>query len=121
MKSLVIAAAITLASPVCAASYGDIEGDWVVDLRVNAATDKPYTQPMVLKIAPDRKVSGSFYNSEIVDGRASRSNNRLCVAFKTTDGVGLYQHSGCLIGALLVGQSWAEQRKFLLNWSAARK
>lgn len=116
-----IVAAVVIAAPASAATYADIEGEWVVDLRINAATDKPYTQPMVLKISADRQVSGSFYNSDIIDGRASMSNNRLCVSFKTTDGLGLYQHSGCLIGGKVIGQSWAEQRKFLLNWTASRK
>jgi hypothetical protein len=121
MKLPVFAILLSVASAAQAATFADIEGAWIVDLRVNAATDKPYTQPMILKIEADRRVSGSFYNSDIIDGRASLSNNRLCVAFKTTDGVGLYQHSGCLVDGKVVGQSWAEQRKFLLNWSATRK
>jgi hypothetical protein len=121
MKISIVAALVLIASPVSAATYTDIEGEWVVDLRVNAKTDKPYTQPMIIKIAPDRQVKGQFYNSDIIDGRASLTNERLCVAFKTTDGAGLYQHSGCLIDGKIVGLSWSEQRKFLLNWSATRK
>lgn len=121
MKSWIVVASILIAGPVSAAVYADIEGEWVVDLRVNAKTDKPYTQPMIIKVAADRQVTGQFYNSDIIDGRASVTNERLCVAFKTSDGAGLYQHSGCLIDGKVIGLSWSEQRKFLLNWSATRK
>ena len=121
MTLLLTGLLIAVAAPAAAAGLPDIEGEWVVDLRVNQATDAPYTKPMVLKIAPDRQVTGSFYNSDIIDGRASATNNRVCIAFKTTDGRGLYQTSGCLVDGRIVGQSWSEQRKFLLNWTATRK
>lgn len=91
----------------------------MVDLRPQL-TDPVYTKPMNLKIAADRAVSGDFYNSQILNGRASASQGRLCVAFKTTDGSGLYQSSGCLVGDRIVGETWAEGRKFLLNWTATR-
>ncbi len=91
MKSWIVVASILIAGPVSAAVYTDIEGKWVVDLRVNAKTDKPYTQPMIIKVAADRQVTGKFYNSDIIDGRVSATNERLCVRFKTSDGAGLYQ------------------------------
>lgn len=118
MKPAVLAL-VLLAAPSGAATLADLEGAWVVDLRPQL-TDAPYTKPMNLKIAADRVVSGDFYNSEILDGRASANQGRLCVAFKTTDGAGLYQSSGCLVGNKVVGQTWAEGRKFLLNWTATR-
>ena len=118
MKPVVLAL-LLLAAPAGAATLSDLEGAWVVDLRPQF-TDPAYTKPMNLKIAADRAVSGDFYNSEILDGRASANQGRLCVAFKTTDGAGLYQSSGCLIGDKIVGETWAEGRKFLLNWTATR-
>lgn len=75
---------------------------------------------MVLKVAADQAVTCSFYDSEILDGRASAAKDRVCVAFKTTDGAGLYQSSGCLVGREIVGQTWSEERKFLLAWTAVR-
>ena len=94
-------------------------GRWVVDLR--PSTDAPaYDKPMYLLIAPDRSVSGNFYESDIESGRASASNGRACFAFRTSDGVGPYHTSGCLVGDRIVGQTWAEHREFVLNWSAAR-
>jgi hypothetical protein len=95
-------------------------GRWVVDLR--AAPDEPrYDKLMVLAVAPDQSVTGSFYDSEIEAGRASASNGRTCFAFRTTDGVGPYHTSGCLVGDRILGQTWAEHRNFVLNWIAVRE
>jgi hypothetical protein len=97
-----------------------LAGRWVVDLR--AAPDQPrYEKPMVLSVAPDKSVAGSFYDSEIEAGRASASNDRLCFAFRTTDGVGPYHTSGCLVGDRILGQTWSEHRQFVLNWTAVRE
>ncbi len=97
-----------------------LAGRWVVDLRT--APDEPrYDKQMVLEIAPDRTVRGSFYDSVIEAGQASASNGRVCFAFRTTDGVGPYHTSGCLIGDRILGQTWAEHRKFVLNWTAERE
>jgi hypothetical protein len=97
-----------------------LAGAWIVDLRPSP-DDPPYDKRMVLEIAADRTVRGSFYDSDIEAGRASASNGRTCFAFRTTDGVGPYHTSGCLIGDRIVGQTWAEHRKFVLNWSARRE
>jgi hypothetical protein len=96
-----------------------IAGKWTVDLRVKL-TDAPYSQPMVLAIAPDRTVTGQFYNSDILAGKAGRAQGRACVAFRTTDGKGLYHTSACLVGGKMVGQTWAEGRGFVLPWTAER-
>jgi hypothetical protein len=96
-----------------------LTGRWVVDLR--AAPDEPrYDKMMVLEIDADRVVTGSFYDSDIEAGQASASNGRTCFAFRTTDGVGPYHTSGCLVGDRILGQTWAEHRKFVLNWTAER-
>lgn len=97
-----------------------LAGRWIVDLRPSPEEPK-YDKPMTLAIAADRTVSGTFYESEIEAGRASASNGRLCFAFMTSDGVGPYHTSGCLVGDRILGQTWAEHRKFVLNWSAARE
>ena len=75
---------------------------------------------MQLTVAPDGKVTGDFYNSEISAGRYGRNMGRSCVAFVTSDGRGDYQHSACLVDGRMVGQSWAEHRGFLLPWTASR-
>jgi hypothetical protein len=110
-------AATATAAPVGVAA---LAGRWVVDLR--AAPEEPrYDKMMVLEIDADRVVTGSFYDSVIEAGRASASNGRSCFAFRTTDGVGPYHTSGCLVGDRILGQTWAEHRKFVLNWTAARE
>jgi hypothetical protein len=97
-----------------------LTGRWIVDLRPSPEAPK-YDKPMTLAIAADRTVSGTFYESDIEAGRASASNGRVCFAFRTTDGVGPYHTSGCLVGDRIFGQTWAEHRKFVLNWSAVRE
>ena len=101
-------------------SLATLTGRWIVDLRPSPE-DPKYDKPMTLAIAADRTVSGTFYESEIEAGRASASNGRVCFAFRTTDGVGPYHTSGCLVGDRIFGQTWAEHRKFVLNWSALRE
>lgn len=97
-----------------------LAGRWIVDLRPSADAPR-YEKPMTLAITADRTISGSFYESDIEAGRASASNGRVCFAFRTTDGVGPYHTSGCLVGDRILGQTWAEHRKFVLNWSAVRE
>lgn len=97
----------------------DVAGNWTVDLRV-ADDGEAYTQPMVLVIAADSTITGSFYGSPILSGRYGRNRGRSCVAFVTSDGAGPYQHAACLIGGQMVGQSWAEHRQFVLPWVASR-
>lgn len=95
-----------------------LNGHWSVDLSTDPAV--PYRKPMVLALAPDGTVSGSFYDSEILAGHWSQEGERLCVAFRTADNAGPYHTSACLIGHEVSGQTWAEQRKFLFFWTAAR-
>ena len=121
--SLLAAALLLLADAPAAAAppkFADVNGGWTVDLRVSL-TDAAYTQPMDLTIADDGTVTGSFYQSEILAGKAGRAQGRTCVAFRTTDGQGLYHTSACLVDGRMVGQTWAEGRSFVLPWTAERR
>jgi hypothetical protein len=118
MRGLLLLALLG-ASPVVAADVQDMAGNWTVDLRPKL-TGALYTQPMVLKIAADGGVTGSFYNSEILAGRSVSARDRNCVAFRTTDGSGFYHSSACLEGGKMVGTTWAEGRNFLFPWTAER-
>lgn len=106
--------------PAASAKFADINGGWTVDLRVSL-TDPAYTQPMDVTIADDGTVTGSFYQSEILAGKAGRAQGRTCIAFRTTDGQGLYHTSACLVDGRMVGQTWAEGRSFVLPWTAERR
>ena len=97
-----------------------LSGSWTVDLRPDLA-DAPYSQPMILAVDADGVVTGSFYNSEILGGRAGTGQGRTCIAFRTTDGQGFYHSSACLVDGRMVGQTWAEARKFVLPWTAERR
>ena len=115
-----VPASATAVARIAPTGVAALAGRWVVDLR--AAPDEPrYDKQMVLEIAPDRTVRGSFYDSVIEAGQASGSNGRACFAFRTTDGVGPYHTSGCLVGDRILGQTWAEHRTFVLNWTAVRE
>ncbi|MFO0583089.1 MAG: hypothetical protein U0229_12525 [Anaeromyxobacter sp.] len=102
------------------AALSALAGRWTVDLRPSPDAPK-YDKAMVLAIGADRAVSGSFYDSEIQAGRASASNGRVCFSIRTTDGIGPYHTSGCLVGDRILGQTWAEHRGFVLNWAAVRE
>ena len=95
-----------------------LNGRWIVDLSVKP--DELYTKPMELTLAADGTVTGSFYESEILAGRWKTARGRTCVSFRTTDGAGPYHTAACLVGAGVVGQTWAEHRNFLFNWEAVR-
>lgn len=94
-------------------------GRWTIDLRLKLS-DAVYTQPMLLTIAPDKTVTGSFYNSDILAGRAGSAQGRICVSFRTTDGQGMYHSAACLEDGKMVGSTWAEGRNFVLPWTAER-
>ena len=94
-------------------------GNWTVDLRPELDAD-PYSQPMDLRIARDGSVTGSFYSSPILAGKAATGQGRSCVAFRTSDNSGPYHTSACLQGDTLVGETWSEGRDFLQPWTAER-
>lgn len=101
-----------------AAAVQPPSGAWTVDLSANPA--EPYLKPMTLQLAADGTVTGDFYESEIVAGRWKSQAGRLCVAFRTMDGVGPYHTAACLVGDRVEGQTWAEHRSFVFIWSAVR-
>lgn len=90
----------------------------MVDLSTSPS--KPYTRPMQLRLKPDGSVEGRFYDSTIEAGRWKDDRGRVCASFRTHDGVGPYHTAVCLSGAVAQGQTWAEHRTFLFNWTAAR-
>ena len=111
-------ALMVLAVSAPAAAETPLDGTWTVDL--SGKPSEPYTKSMVLALNADGTVAGSFYESTIQAGRWKDDRGRICVSFRTTDGVGPYHTSACLIGDSVQGQTWAEQRNFLFNWNALR-
>ena len=96
-----------------------LSGSWTVDLRPEPDA-QPYSQPMELIVARGGGVTGSFYGSPILAGKAAAGQDRSCVAFRTSDNSGPYHTSACLEGDTLVGETWSEGRDFLQPWTAER-
>lgn len=118
---LLLAATLTQSDdlfPTGPREWEPLEGNWTVDLSTDPQVI--YNQPMVIDVADNGQVTGSFYNTPISSGRYGSSFGRQCIAFVTSDGAGDYQHSACLVDGRMVGQSWAEHRGFLLPWAAER-
>ena len=113
-----LALALLLIAAAPAGAVTPLDGAWAVDL--SAKPGETYAQPMQLTLNADGTVTGSFYQSRIEAGRWKEDRGRTCVSFRTTDGVGPYHTSACLVGAAVQGQTWAEQRNFLFNWNAVR-
>lgn len=105
------------AVPVMAAAPA-LAGEWTVDLTTDPA--KPYTRPMRLTLDADGTVRGAFYESTIEGGRWKTDRGRTCASFRTSDGKGPYHTAVCLSGDRVEGQTWAEHRHFLFNWTARR-
>jgi hypothetical protein len=120
-RRLAVLAGLAMLLPIGAAAQSSetLNGTWTVDLTAKPG-DAPYTKPMVLTLAADGTVTGSFYESTIEAGRWKTDRGRTCVSFRTTDGVGPYHTAACLVGDHVEGQTWAEHRSFLFNWNAAR-
>jgi len=118
LTALALAAALQAPAAVEAPATSALEGDWTVDLSVDPA--QPYTRPMHLALAADGTVTGMFYQSDIEAGRWKRQHGRLCVSFRTTDGVGPYHTAACAVGDHAEGQTWAEHRDFVFIWTATR-
>ncbi len=100
------------------AQTASLDGAWSVDLTADPA--QPYFQPMHLALQEDGRVTGDFYNSTIEAGRWKAQNGRLCVSFRTSDGVGPYHTAACGVGDHVEGQTWAEHRDFVFVWRADR-
>ena len=96
-------------------------GSWVVDLR-GSPGDAPYTQPFVVSSVDlaQRRISGSFYGSDITWSRGNTAWGKLVITFITSDGQGEYTHTATLVGEILVGTSTARHRNLLVPRTARR-
>lgn len=99
-----------------------LEGRWIVDLR-GAPGEAPSTKPFIVTGVDEanRRITGSFYDSEISWSRVNTAWGKLVVTFITSDGQGEYVHTATLQGDTLVGSSTARHRNLLVPWTAARE
>jgi hypothetical protein len=104
-----------------AADPNRLVGTWRVDLRPTPDAP-PYYQTFVISSVKDDRLSGTFYNTEIRDGRTNKDwGAAVYFAFTTNDGSGAYHTAGRLTSnGRLEGTTHAVGRGFLSVWTAER-
>ena len=104
------------------ADASKLVGTWRVDLRPKPG-DPPYYQELVVKSVDGTKLVGTFYNSELQDGRLNLDWGTVHFAFTTNDARerGIYNTAGRLVGDRLEGTTHSIGREFLAVWTAVRQ
>ncbi|MFK7846818.1 MAG: hypothetical protein AB8G77_16070 [Rhodothermales bacterium] len=92
-----------------------LEGTWDIDLRPSPDAP-PYIQPMVITSTKQNKVKGTFYGSNIKQGRINNKWGKIVFAFVTEDNSGVYHTSGQLEDGRLTGSTHSLGRDFLMPW-----
>jgi hypothetical protein len=104
-----------------APSPSTLVGSWDVSLYYDANSEPSKTQFVVSEVTAGT-FKGSFYGSEIQNGRYTVKGNDLIFAGRTSDQSGAYWHSGRIRnGSLIHGQTLSDGRNFLMAWTAKRK
>jgi hypothetical protein len=98
----------------------DLNGTWDVTMFWSP-TEPPSSTVMVLNVAEDEKLTGSFYESEFLEAEFSLRGNTLAFGSVTTDGTAPYSHSGRLVNGKIEGQTLSQGRDFLMIWVATRR
>ncbi|WP_291205047.1 hypothetical protein [Hyphomonas sp.] len=128
LAALMLAACATPAAPAAEAPPAEaaalapsaLDGIWDVTMFWSP-TEPPSSTVMALKTSADNKVTGSFYESEFLEGEYSLRGDTLAFGSVTTDGAALYSHSGRFAGGKIEGQTLSHGRDFLMIWVAARR
>ncbi|WP_284359967.1 hypothetical protein [Candidatus Phycosocius spiralis] len=95
-------------------------GSWDVSLFSQANSEPSKTQFVVSEVTAGT-FKGTFYGSEIQNGRYIVKGNDLIFAGRTSDQSGTYWHSGRIRNnSLIQGQTLSDGRNFLMAWSAKR-
>jgi hypothetical protein len=95
-------------------------GTWQVDLRPTPDS-APYFKEFIVTSIDGNAFSGTFYDTEISEGRINTDWGKLRIAFTTADSSGAYNHSAVLEGDRLEGLSNSTGRGFLSYWSAVKQ
>ncbi len=112
------APAAEIAAPAIAPA--DLNGTWDVTMFWSP-TEPPSSTVMVLNVAEDGKLTGSFYESEFLEAEYSMRGDTLAFGSVTTDGTAPYSHSGRLVNGKIEGQTLSQGRDFLMIWVATRR
>lgn len=99
---------------------GELVGTWQVDLHPSPDAE-PYLQEFVVRSVDGNGFEGSFYGTQVTEGRLNVDWGAVRFAFVTADGSGPYNHSGVFRGGRLEGTTHSLGRDFLAYWTAIRK
>jgi hypothetical protein len=127
MNRRLLLATLTLSISACATGMASenpsgqvLLGTWDVDLRPKP--DGPaYMKTLVVTSVSGNRFQGSFYDTEITEGRINVEWGTVRIAFITSDGSGPYNHSAVLSSGKLEGLTNSTGRNFLAYWSASKK
>jgi hypothetical protein len=97
----------------------DLIGIWQVDLRPTPDA-APYYQEFVVTAVNGNSFTGTFYNTEIKQGKINTDWGTVSFAFVTSDGSGAYNTSGQLKNGKLEGSTHSLGRDFLMPWRAEK-
>lgn len=95
-------------------------GTWKVDLRPTPDAAE-YFQEFVITKIDGKTFSGTFYGTEIKNGKVNTDWETVYLAFTSEDQSGLYSHFARLDGKKLLGATDSLGRGFLLPWRAEKK
>jgi hypothetical protein len=96
-------------------------GSWDVSLNYDPDSAPSKTEFIVTDVTAGT-FKGSFYGSEVQNGRYTIKGDELVFAGRTSDQSGTYWHSGRIKShALIQGQTLSDGRNFLMTWTAKRK
>lgn len=95
-------------------------GTWEVDLRPKPNAPA-YIKTFVVRSVSGNGFQGTFYDTEISEGRINVDWGKVRIAFVTSDASGPYNHSAVLSGGKLEGLTNSTGRNFLAYWSASSK
>ena len=94
-------------------------GTWRIDLRPTPDADA-YFQEFVISEVDGTSFQGTFYGSEVTQGRINADWGAIHFAFVTSDGSGQYNTSGVFDGRTIRGTTHSLGRGFISVWSGER-
>jgi len=96
-------------------------GTWDVSLFSDPNAEPSKTEFVVTGVTAGT-FKGTFYGSEILNGRYTIKGNEIAFAGRTADLSGTYWPSGRMrANSVIQGQTLSDGRNFLMAWTARRK
>lgn len=126
MKKILIGLSILLVVQLATAQnqeqkdpFKELEGTWKLDLSPANLEDDNFTELVIKEISP-LGLKGSFYYSELREGRVNINFDGVYFAFVTDDGSGDYNTTAIFKEGKLMGTTHSLGRDFLSVWTAVK-